>query len=91
MVRRIIIDFDFSLDKQERFSRALDFNEAFFRLARDNKWVSYSMDQMDRATTLCVDVNSARKTRRVVAEIEKLITDHGLAGIARLTVVVPPN
>ena len=89
MPRQIIIEFDFSSNKQERFSRALDFNEALFRLARDNDWVSYPRDQMDRATTQRVGVKSARKLRRATAEVEKLIREHGLAGIARLTVAAP--
>jgi hypothetical protein len=46
---------------------------------------------MDRATTQRVSVKSARRLRRVLAKIEKQIKDHGLEGIARLTVVIPPN
>jgi hypothetical protein len=91
MPRQIVIQFDFGLDKQPQFSRALDFNESLFRLARDDKWVSYPRDQMDRATTQRVNVKSARRLRHVLGKIEKIIKDHGLEGIARLTVVVPPN
>jgi hypothetical protein len=91
MPRQIVIEFDFSSDKQSKFSRALDFNESLLRLARDDEWVSYPGDQMDRATTHRVDAKSARRLRRVLAKIEKLIQDHGLEGIACLTVVVPSN
>jgi hypothetical protein len=56
MPREIVIEFDFGSDERPQFSRALDFNESLFRLARDDKWVSYSGDQMDRATTQRVSV-----------------------------------
>ena len=91
MPRQIVIEFDFGPDTRSQLSRALNFNESLFRLARDDEWVSYRREQMDRATTQRVDVRSARRLRRVVAKIEKLIQEHGLEGIARLTVVDPPN
>jgi hypothetical protein len=91
MPRQIVIEFVFGSDKQAQFSRALDFNEALFRLARDDEGVSYPRDQMDRATTQRVNVKSARRLRRVLAKIERLIQEHGLEGIACLTVVVPLN
>jgi hypothetical protein len=46
---------------------------------------------MDKATTQRVNVKSARRLRRVLVKIEKLIQEHGLEGIACLTVVVPQN
>jgi hypothetical protein len=91
MARQIVIEFDFGPDKPPQFARALDFNEALFRLARDDESISYPWEQMDRATTQRVNVKSARRLRRALAKIEKLIKDHGLEGIARLTVVVPSN
>jgi hypothetical protein len=91
MPRQIVIEFDFGSDGPPQFSRALDFNESLFRLARDDEWVSYPRDQMDRATTQRVNVKSARRLRRVLAKIEKLIRDHDLERIARVTVVVPPT
>jgi hypothetical protein len=91
MPRQIVIEFDFGPDKRLQFTRALDFNESLFRLARDDKSISYPGEQMDRATTQRVNVKSARRLRRALAKIENLLKDHGLEGIARLTVIVPPN
>jgi hypothetical protein len=91
MSRQIVIEFDFDTDKPLQFSHALDFNESLFRLACTEESISYSREHMDRASTQVVRVKSARRLRRALAKIEKLIEDHGLTGIARLTVVVPPN
>jgi hypothetical protein len=52
--------------------------------------MSFALDQINKTTGQVVSVKSARKLRRAFAEIEKLIAEHGFAGIARLSVVVPP-
>jgi hypothetical protein len=91
MPRQIIIECDYGSGEQPPFSRVLDFNEALFRLARGDKWMSFPLSEIDKTTGQCVHVKSARRLRRVSAVIEKLIEDHNLEGIIRLTVVSPPK
>jgi hypothetical protein len=91
MPRQIIIECDFGPDKEPPFYRVLDFNESLFRLSRNDKWMSFPLEEIDKTTGQCVHVKSARRVRQVLATIEKLIENHGLRGIARLTVVVPRN
>ena len=91
MPRQIIIEFDYGTDKQLPYYRVLDFDTALFRLARDDKWMSFPLDQIDKTTRQCVHVKSARRLRRVLARIEQLLDEHRLRADARLTVVVPPT
>jgi hypothetical protein len=51
----------------------------------------FPLAEIDKTTGQCVYVKSARRLRRVLAKIEKLVEDHGLEGIVRLRVVVPPK
>jgi hypothetical protein len=91
MPRHIIIEFDFGSDKHPPFHRVLNFNDSVLYLAQRDEWMSFSLDQIDKTTGQCVHVKSARKLRRVLAKIEKLVEEHGFKGIARLTVIGPPT
>jgi hypothetical protein len=86
MPRQIVIECDFGSDKQPPYYRVLDFNTSLFRLARGDKWMSFPLDEIDKTTGQCVHVKSARRLRRILARIEKLVEDHGLEEIVRLTV-----
>ena len=88
MPRHIVVEVDFGAQKPD-FRRVFDFNDALYRLARGDKWMSFPLDQIDKTTGQQVAVKSARRLRWVAARIQKLIQEHGLVGIARLTVVVP--
>jgi hypothetical protein len=70
--------------QQPPFHRVLNFNDSLLALARDDEWMSFSLDQINKTTGQRVHVKSARRLRRVLAKIEKLIEDHGFKGIARL-------
>jgi hypothetical protein len=91
MARQIVIEVDYGADRQWEVPRVLDFNEALYRLARDDKWMSFPLDEIDKPTGQRVAIKSARRLRRAVAEIQELLEDHGLASIVRLTVVIPQN
>jgi hypothetical protein len=91
MPRQIIIECDFGPDKQPPFYRVLDFNDSLFHLAQGDEWMSFPLAEIDKTSGQCVHVKSARRLRRVLAKIEKLVEDHGLERIVRLTVVTPPN
>ena len=91
MPRLIIIECDFGSDKKPPYYRVLNFNDSLFYLSRGDKWMSFPLAEIDKTTGQRVYVKSARRLRRVLAKIEKLVEDHGLDGIARLTVVVPPR
>jgi hypothetical protein len=82
-----MIEFDFGSDKDPPFHRVLNFNDSLLYLARGEEWMSFSLDQIDKSTGQGVHVKSARKLRRVLARIEKLVEEHGFKGIARLTVI----
>jgi hypothetical protein len=91
MARHIIIEFDFGPGGTQDIHRVRNFNDALYALAQDDEWMSFSLDQLDKLTGQRIDVKSARKLRRVVANVERLIIDHGFAGLARPSVVVSPN
>jgi hypothetical protein len=85
MPRQIVIEVNFGTQKPD-FRRVFDFNDALYRLARGDKWMSFPLDQIDKTTGQQVAVKSARRLRRVSARVQKL-----MAGIARMTVMVPRN
>ena len=65
-----------------------NFNDALYALARDDEWMSFSLDQLDKLTGQKVGVKSAARVRRVMAKVERLINHHGFAGIARASMEV---
>jgi hypothetical protein len=83
MPRQIVIAFDPGAD----IHRVQNFNDSLFYLARENDWMSFELDQLDKATDQRVTVKSKRRVHQALAKIEKLIVKHGLAGIARTSVV----
>ena len=91
MPRQIIFVCDYGSDKQALYPRVLDFNESLFRLVRGDRWMSFPLSEIDKTTDQCVHVKSARRVRWALSRIEKLIEDHGLGGIIRLTVMAPPR
>jgi hypothetical protein len=91
MARQIVMEFDYGADRQRDVSRVLNFNESLYNLARDDRWMSFPIGEIDKTTGQRVAVKSARQLRRVSAKIHRLLDDHGLASIARLTVVIPQN
>jgi hypothetical protein len=91
MPRQIMMEFDLGPNEPFLLHRVLNFNEAPFALARDDKWMSFPLDQVDKANGQRIDVRSARSLSRVMAKVEELIERHRLTQIARLTVVAPPT
>ena len=84
MPRGIIIECDYSSGTS--FSRVLDFNEALFRLAREDKWMSFPLEEIDKTTGQRVHVKSARRLRQALSKNDKLVQKHRLEGTIRLTV-----
>jgi hypothetical protein len=65
-----------------------NFGEALYHATVEDGWASISLQEIDRATTqLCVTVYSRRRVRRTASMIQKLLEQHHLANIARLTEV----
>ena len=93
MVRQIIIEVDYGPGKRldADVHRVYCFNDALYYLAKTDEWMSFSLDQIDKLTGQRIDVKSARKLRRVLAKVNRLINKQGLAGIARPKVVVSSN
>ena len=83
MARQIIIDF-----KPGHIHRMRNFGEALYRATLEDGWASVSLHDIDRATTqLCVTIRSRRRVRRIASMIQKLLEQHHLADLARLTQV----
>jgi hypothetical protein len=53
--RQIIIEFEYGSDKSPPFYRELDFNESLFRLARDDEWMSFPLDQASNLRADCAE------------------------------------
>jgi hypothetical protein len=87
MPRQILIGFDVGAD----IHRVRNFNDALYSLARKDDSMSFAIDQLDKATGQLVNIKSASRVRRACARIEKLIVDHGFAGIARISVIKRPT
>ena len=87
MPRQIIIKCDYSSGTP--FYQVLDFNESLFRMARDDKWMSFPLDENDKTSGQRVQVKSKRRLRQVLTMIEKLVQSHGLSGCIQLTVTAP--
>lgn len=84
MPRRFRIVFDHA-GLPASIHRVRNFGEALFLMARNRKTIICSLDEIDRATnTIFLTVRSANKARRVVAEVEKLLSTHGFEGHAKI-------
>jgi hypothetical protein len=87
MPRRIRIDFDFRGDPPD-IHRVRNFGEDLYRMYLWKDMIACSIDEIDRATTVIfATIRSGRKSRRVLAEIEALIREHGFGGVARITII----
>lgn len=86
MTRRLIIDFLPRVTDDTAIHRIRNFGEALFVMFREDGWAEVSLAEVDRATNrLVVTVRSARRVRRIAANIEGLLVEHHLDAIARLT------
>src|SRR5262245_51865894 len=88
MARHIVIEFDFGPGGKPDVHRVRNFNDALYALAREDEWMSFSLDQLDKLTGQKVAVKSARRVRRVIAKVERLINDHEFTGIARASMKI---
>lgn len=85
MPRRIRIDF-----ATDDIHRVRNFGEDLYRMSLTDRAISCSIDEIDRATTVIfATIRPARRARRTIAEIEKLLARHGFAGVASITVLPP--
>jgi hypothetical protein len=92
MARQIVIDFTPGPNRNSDLYRIWIFGEALWAACRTDGWSSISLDDVDHATDkLTVSVRSARRVRRTVQMIEKLLAEHHLDGIAKLTVLKMPE
>jgi hypothetical protein len=86
MSRQIIVSFNLGLDRPSDIHRIRNFGEDVYRHCHG--WTSISIADVDRATNqLKVAIRSARRVRRTAQMIEKLLMQHGLSDIARLSEV----
>ena len=84
MPRQIVITFGPGAD----IHRVRNFNDSLFSIAREDDWMSFGLDQLDKATDQRVTVKSKRRVHQAVAKIEKLIAKHGFTGIAHTSVII---
>jgi hypothetical protein len=84
MPRQIVITFDPGTD----IGRVRNFNDSLFYIARENDWMSFGLDQLDKATDQRVTVKSKRRVHQGLAKIGKLIAKHGFTGIAHTSVLI---
>jgi hypothetical protein len=84
MPRQIVITFDAGAD----LHRVRNFNDSLFYIAREDDWMSFGLDQLDKATDQRVTIKSKRRVHHALAKIEKLIAKHGFTGIAHTSVIV---
>ena len=86
MARQIIINFILGPDRSSDIHRIRNFGEDLYRLCRNDGWASISIADVDRATNqLRVSIRSARRVRRTGQMIEKLLVQHFLSDVARLS------
>jgi hypothetical protein len=84
MPRQIVITFDPGAD----IHRVRNFNDSLLYIAREDDWMSFGLDQLDKATDQRVTVKSKRLVHQALAKVEKLIAKHGFAGIAPTSVII---
>ena len=88
MARQIIINFTLGPDRLSDIHRIRNFGEDLYRHCRNDGWASISIADVDRATDqLKVSIRSARRVRRTAQMIEKLLAEHFLNDITRLSEV----
>ena len=82
----IIIDFD-----PGHIHRLRNFGEDVWRSLREYKWAAIPLEEIDRAKTqLCVTVHSARHVKRVHTLVLKLLKEHFLDGVSRVSPLPAP-
>ena len=92
MARQIVINFILGPDRSSDIHRIRNFGEDLYRHCRNDGWASISIADIDRATDrVCVSVRSARRVRRTAQMIEKLLVQHCLRDIARLSEINQPE
>jgi hypothetical protein len=92
MGRQIVINFILGPDRSSDIHRIRNFGEDLYRHCRNDGWASISLADIDRATDrITVSVRSARHVRRSAQMIEKLIVQHCLSDIARLSEINQPE
>jgi hypothetical protein len=92
MARQININFILGPDQSSDIHRIRNFGEDLHRHCHNNGWASISIADVDRATDqLIVSIRSARRVRRTAEMIEKLLVEHFLIDIARLSEVNQPE
>jgi hypothetical protein len=84
MPSQIVATFDPGAD----IHRVRNFNDSLLDIAREDDWMSFGLDQLDKATDQRVTVKSKRRVHQALAKIEKLIAKHGFTGIARASVII---
>jgi hypothetical protein len=86
MARQIVINFDMGPDRFSDIHRIRNFGEDLYRHSRDDGWASIAIADVDRATDqLKISVRSARRIRRAVQMIEKLLAQHSLSEMASVS------
>jgi hypothetical protein len=92
MSRQIIISFIPGPDRSFDVHRIRNFGEDIYRHCRNDGWASISTADVDRGTDeLKVSIRSARRVRRTAQMIEKLLVQHRLNDIARLSEINQPK
>ncbi len=85
----IRIDFDNSSAPSSLVHQVRNFGEDVWRLAQAEKGASIALEDIDRATDrLVLRVNASRRVRRMVGSVRRLLGEHHLAGVARVSVMV---
>jgi hypothetical protein len=94
MPRQIRIDFDLvSIEtrRETAIHRVRNFHEELWMRARETGTILCSLEGIGRTTTIHVTVRSARRLRRELAKIGKLLRRHGFIGTAHIAIVEPPK
>lgn len=66
-----------------------NFGEDVWRFAKTEKGAAISLQDIDRATDrLELRINSSRRVRRVVREVERMLAEHFLDDCARVSVMM---
>jgi hypothetical protein len=92
VARQIVIDFILGPNRSSDIHRIRNFGEALYRHCRKDGWASISVADVDRAIDqVKVSIRSARRVRRTAQMIEKILVEHFLSDIARLSEVNQPE
>ena len=92
MARQIVVNFILGPDRASDIHRIRNFGEDLYRHCHNDGRALISITDVDRATDqLKVSIRSARHVRRAAQMIEKLLVQHFLNDIARLSGVDQPE